>query len=270
MSNLESHRPDCDDELNLGDAACPGCGEGQSPAGDSVQSLASDDAVPWGAGGITLALLLFLVILIATAFLVRELGGLYPAEEVAFETWVFAHMLAAGTLAILWFTGLRNASSPARALGLRAPSIGWIKAAALALAALAFSIGMTFLYTVLVDLLGLDGLRPSRVDEDVIFSGAGILLSLQALALITPLSEEVLFRGFVLRGLLNHMGPGPSVVATALVFSVLHLDTGTVIPIFFTGLALGWLQVRTGSLWPCVAAHAGQNALVLILVRAGV
>ena len=92
---------------------------------------------------------------------------------------------------------------------------------------------------------------------------------MQALALVTPVSEEVLFRGFVLRGLLGRIGAGPAIVSTALVFSALHLDTGTIIPIFITGLALGWLNVRTGSLWPCIAAHAAQNAIALLAVRAG-
>jgi membrane protease YdiL (CAAX protease family) len=29
----------------------------------------------------------------------------------------------------------------------------------------------------------------------------------------------------------------------------------------FFGLALAWLRLRTGSVWPCVIAHAAYNAL---------
>ena len=56
-------------------------------------------------------------------------------------------------------------------------------------------------------------------------------------------------------------------VASALVFAALHLEPGAMIPIFLTGLALGWLYVKTGSLWPCIAAHAGQNTLALLAAR---
>ena len=159
------------------------------------------------------------------------------------------------------------AVSPARALGFVAPRTSLGMASLLALAALAASILGTFAYGLAVDALGMEFLRPPEIEDSTIFPGVGILLTLQALAVVTPLSEELLFRGFALRGMIRSIGPGPAVVATALLFSVLHLKPEVMIPIFITGLALGLLRVKTGSLWPCIAAHAGQNALALLATR---
>ncbi len=227
------------------------------------------DFVRWSVGNVTGALFLFIVVLFATAFIARAIGPLYPQYERALETWVAVHLLAAGVALVVWFTGLRLSPQPLRALGLVRPRMSLPLSALLAVAALGFSIVATFLYALTVESLGLDALRPPEIRTDAIFPGLGILLTFQALVLVTPISEEVLFRGFVLRGLLSRIGAGPAIVSTSLVFSALHFDAGTIVPIFFTGLALGWLNVKTGSLWPCIAAHAAQNAIALLAVRAG-
>ena len=253
-------------------AFCPGCGDALPLAHAPDEAGAAGPGaieVPWNVGHVTAALFLLLAVLFVAAFSARAIGPLYPRYEAALETWVAVHLLALGMALVVWFLGLRSSSSPMRTLGFVRPRESLGMSALLALVALCFSIGATFVYGLVIDQLELDALRPPEIDVGVLFPGAGILLTLQALALVTPITEEVVFRGFVLRGLLNRMGAGPAVVSTALVFSALHLDTGTLVPIFLTGLALGWLHVRTGSLWPCIAVHAGQNLLALLAVRAG-
>ena len=273
MTNPELHCPNCGRVYGEGDLFCTGCGA-QLPADQSAGSAltvnAADTEAPWTLGHITAGLFLFLALLFAVALTVPAVGPLYPAHEAALEAWAAVHLLAACAFFTVWIMGLRRAASPLRALRLTRPGTSPPVTALLVVAALAFSILATFVYGLVVDRLGIEVLQPPEIEADVIFPGIGILLTLQALAVVTPLSEEIMFRGFVLRGLLNRIGPGPAVVATALVFSAFHLEAGTIIPIFFTGLALGWLYVKTGSLWPCIAAHAGQNAIALLAVRAGV
>ena len=272
MTIHNSHCTNCGVSIVDGLDFCPGCGQAlTSGVGYRIANLGGQGPalVPWTIGQIALALFLFIAVLFAAAFTARAVGPLYAKYETALETWVAVHLLAIGTVLVVWFMGLRFAPDPFNALGLVRPRTSWRMTAALAIAALVFSMVATFVYGYAVDFLGLDSLRPPEIRTDAIFPGLGILFTLQALALVTPISEEVLFRGYVLRGLLARIGPGPAVVSTALVFSALHFDPGTIIPIFFTGLALGWLNVKTGSLWPCFAAHAGQNAIALLAVRAG-
>ena len=253
--------------MNPGEGNCANCGAELPPAVAPATGTVEGGEVPWTPVHVTVGLFLFLALLIAAAFIARGVGPLYPAQEQALQTWVGVHLLALCAGAVVWFMGARRAASPARALGLVMPRTSLGMSAALALAALAASILATFVYGLVVDSLGLESLRPPEIEDTTIFPGIGILLTLQALAVVTPVSEEVLFRGFVLRGLLPSIGAGPAVVATALLFSVLHLEPQVMIPIFVTGLALGLLYVRTGSVWPCIAAHAGQNTLALLAVR---
>lgn len=76
-----------------------------------------------------------------------------------------------------------------------------------------------------------------------------------------PLTEELLFRGVILGGLLSHHRARWAIVASAVLFGVVHLNLWQFVPAFGTGLVSGWLFVRTGSLWPCVAFHAAYNAV---------
>lgn len=272
MTNPEHNCPNCGWVSAQGVLSCAGCGV-PLPAAQDPTAIARPGTEaaqpPWTLWDITAGLFLFLGLLFALYFVVPVIGALLPDYEAALTAWVAVHLLAACAFFTVWVMGLRRAASPLCAIGLTRPGTPPAVTALLAIAALAFSILATFVYGFAVDRLDIEVLQPPEIEADVIFPGIGILLTLQALALVTPLSEEIMFRGFVLRGLLNRIGPGPAVVSTALVFSAFHLDAGTIIPIFFTGLALGWLYVKTGSLWPCIAAHAGQNTIALLAVRAG-
>ena len=267
MTEPDLYCDNCGRPCDAGDRFCTGCGTPLSQPSTAVAATIEGGEVPWTPVHVTVGLFLFLALLIAAAFIARGVGPLYPAHEQALQTWVGVHLLALCAGAVVWFMGARRAASPARALGLAMPRTSLGMSAALALAALAASILATYVYGLVVDSLGLESLRPPEIEDGTIFPGIGILLTLQALAVVTPLSEEVLFRGFVLRGLLQSIGAGPAVVASALLFSVLHLEPRVMVPIFITGLALGLLYVRTGSVWPCIAAHAGQNCLALLAVR---
>ena len=84
-----------------------------------------------------------------------------------------------------------------------------------------------------------------------------------AVLLIAPVSEELFFRGLLLRGFLMRYRPGTAIIASAFLFSAAHLNPLQGIPAFFLGLYFGWLFVRTRSLWPCILAHALNNMVAL-------
>ena len=122
----------------------------------------------------------------------------------------------------------------------------------------------------IVDLIGAEVLSPPDIPSDIVFPGAAALFTFQALAVVTPVVEEIFFRGFIFAGLASRLGAGWAAVVSAAVFSAFHLEVAVLIPIFVTGLLLAWLYQRTGSLWPGVLAHAGQNALALAVGVYGV
>jgi membrane protease YdiL (CAAX protease family) len=82
--------------------------------------------------------------------------------------------------------------------------------------------------------------------------------------LVAPVLEETAFRGALQPALRRLAGPRAALLATALLFGLVHYAPWTTIPPMAAfGLFLGLLVERTGSLVPCIAAHMGFNALTV-------
>ena len=96
------------------------------------------------------------------------------------------------------------------------------------------------------------------VDAREGFAGSAFLL-----VLVAPLTEELLFRGLILRGLLRKYSVRKALVASSILFTLLHANPWQVVTPMALGLVLGWWFVRTRSLTPCLAGHALLNALAL-------
>ena len=77
---------------------------------------------------------------------------------------------------------------------------------------------------------------------------------------IAPLTEEVVFRGVLLRGLLGRWNPWAAIVLSAGLFAAMHLNPAQAPIAFALGLVLGWTYVRTRSLGLCIIGHALNNA----------
>lgn len=81
------------------------------------------------------------------------------------------------------------------------------------------------------------------------------------IALVAPVCEELLFRPVVQDGLAHVWGPAPSVLATALLFGLIHGSAARFSETFLLGLFCGVVFLKTGSYWPCVVFHALANTL---------
>lgn len=95
------------------------------------------------------------------------------------------------------------------------------------------------------------------------------IVAVVAAAIVTPVVEELFFRGLLLQSLLKRgWGPAPAVMASALAFGVLHgSGSGAVLAIAVTtlyGTGLGALAIRTGRLGPGIIAHATTNAIAVV------
>jgi uncharacterized protein len=80
------------------------------------------------------------------------------------------------------------------------------------------------------------------------------------LVVVAPLTEELLFRGLILTAFLPRYGMNRAVVYSAILFAVMHLNPYQASVGIAMGMLLGWLFVRTRSLWPCIIAHGLFNA----------
>jgi len=86
-----------------------------------------------------------------------------------------------------------------------------------------------------------------------------------SIAIALPVAEEVLFRGYFFDALRKRFSGIFVVVATAFGFSIIHCQSLYILPLFVFGLILGLLKLRTNSLFPGMAIHILNNALMLAL-----
>ena len=84
-----------------------------------------------------------------------------------------------------------------------------------------------------------------------------------SIAVATPLTEELLFRGLIQPKLEQILRPTDALIVQAVLFSAAHLSPTILGTHFVMGLAFGWLRRRSGSLLPSIALHAAWNAWVI-------
>ncbi|HEV7809503.1 MAG TPA: CPBP family intramembrane glutamic endopeptidase [Candidatus Limnocylindrales bacterium] len=116
---------------------------------------------------------------------------------------------------------------------------------------------------------------------------AGFIIQLIAGAVVAPLSEEAVFRGFAITAWSRAVAERGALVRASLLFALAHVLTvsaptageaaGLIVVGFATRLpvafALGWLFLRSRSIWAPIGLHMTFNGVLLILgelaVRAG-
>lgn len=77
---------------------------------------------------------------------------------------------------------------------------------------------------------------------------------------IAPVTEEIVFRGLILRGLLGRWRPVAAVLFSSALFALVHFNPAQAPVALLLGLLTGWLYVLTRSLGLCILAHALNNA----------
>ena len=96
-----------------------------------------------------------------------------------------------------------------------------------------------------------------------------LAISLFALAFVAPLTEETLFRGLLLRSFERRYGWWPALVLSSALFAAFHLNVWQALAAFVAGLYLGWIYLKTQSLWPPMIAHGIFNGLPVVLAAVG-
>jgi membrane protease YdiL (CAAX protease family) len=109
----------------------------------------------------------------------------------------------------------------------------------------------------------------------------GLVVQLIAGAVIAPIAEEAVFRGFAISAWQRTVGESGALIRASLLFALAHVITvsggslaqvggliavgfATRIPVAF---ALGWLFLRTRSIWAPLGLHMAFNGILLILAE---
>ena len=88
--------------------------------------------------------------------------------------------------------------------------------------------------------------------------------------LVAPVLEEIFFRGILLRFLLGHANPTVALIISSLMFSVLHFNTDSFLPIAVLGFLLGKVYLDTGDLRASIWMHVlfnSQSVAVMFMMK---
>jgi membrane protease YdiL (CAAX protease family) len=108
---------------------------------------------------------------------------------------------------------------------------------------------------------------------------AGLVIQLLAGAIIAPVAEETVFRGFAISAWQRTVGARGAIVRASLLFALAHVlnvtadNTGQAVGLIVVGfvtrlpvaVALGWLFVARRSIWAPLGLHIAFNGILLIL-----
>ncbi|MEZ4311157.1 MAG: CPBP family intramembrane glutamic endopeptidase [Polyangiaceae bacterium] len=88
-------------------------------------------------------------------------------------------------------------------------------------------------------------------------------------AVLAPLLEEAVFRGALQSALQGRLGGVFALIATALLFAIIHPQVGLgLVGVLVLGLMLSLVRLHERSLWPGVVLHAINNGVALLIVTA--
>ena len=91
-----------------------------------------------------------------------------------------------------------------------------------------------------------------------------------AVGILAPLAEEIVFRGAILRTLLDMMSKKNhwvAIIISAAIFGVVHGNMAQFVNALLMGLILGWMYYRTKSLVPGILLHWVNNTVAFILAN---
>ena len=96
-------------------------------------------------------------------------------------------------------------------------------------------------------------------------SNSALILTFVSICILTPISEELLFRGYILDSINRIHGKWPAILLSSLLFGLVHFDPYIIGMATIGGVIYGWVRIRTGSLIPGIIAHAMWNTMALIV-----
>lgn len=188
------------------------------------------------------------------SFVIGFAGGLLQsADLINLGSWVLAQVtipiwmiyrLTPGPHAAIRMFQIRRPSFPPRQL----VCLGFAGVALLAVA------GYSTMWADPAGML-MDGVSEKNLDRIVPVVGIFILGGV-----IAPVCEEIVYRGFLYRGIRNKTGPLMAAATSSAVFALGHFYVPAgLAAVFIYGLVFCWLYQRSDSLWPGIIAHSLFN-----------
>jgi len=102
-----------------------------------------------------------------------------------------------------------------------------------------------------------------RFAEDFIPAGMPMWQLYLYVAVLPAICEEIAFRGMLLNGLRRRLRPAALMVSVGIIFGLFHMTLFRIAPTALLGMILTGIALMTGSIFPGMLMHAGNNAFGL-------
>jgi membrane protease YdiL (CAAX protease family) len=99
-------------------------------------------------------------------------------------------------------------------------------------------------------------------------TGAALLIVTALVSILPGFSEEILFRGYMQRRLLQRWHPIFAIGLASLLFAGAHFDAMHIVGVWPLGVWLGVITWLSRSIWPSILCHTANNALAVIATNA--
>lgn len=231
-----------------------------------AQSMTStvDTRPPWRLIDILIVVVAYLTLYILLSGIAAALGLLQTAQSRLNSSLIITIITDLAIVALI--IGLvRNRGGHPEMLGFRPlpsgllylPAIGFLGAFA-----------VLFIYTGIVEALGLPNLAPQNNAPPGAFDTPVSTFLFGTVAIVVaPFAEEVIFRGFLLGGLLRWFPAWAAVLLSGILFGAVHAQPGAVaivIPIALIGILLGVIYRVATSLFASIGTHFLFNTVAFL------
>ncbi|NOS93211.1 MAG: CPBP family intramembrane metalloprotease [Cyclobacteriaceae bacterium] len=86
------------------------------------------------------------------------------------------------------------------------------------------------------------------------------------IVIAAPVLEELFFRGIILDGFLKNYNPKYAILASAFLFAVIHGNLPQGIGAFLSGILIGWVYWKTGSVVAGIIIHLINNLVSFVSI----
>lgn len=102
------------------------------------------------------------------------------------------------------------------------------------------------------------------------FYGSTLVLELISSALMTPILEELVFRGILFTRLKSMLSKIPAIAVSALIFAIVHFNIVQFIYAFLLGIVLAVLMDQADHVYPAIIGHVTANLIAVLRTETGI
>lgn len=229
---------------------------------DSTKSFFK--TTPWGWREMNIMLfLIFIFVPIVIEFALQE-TLLEALNSKLYAGTATGLVMALAFTSCLYFFALRPKGLKFREFGVRKfekrywkSIVGWT--IILIVTSVVLVIVMDILFNV-----GTENAKTKSIQSQLSLFSVGI--AFLSAAVISPLYEEILYRGFLYRFLRSKFGVRIALFISSTVFMLVHIPTYNTLPVnFISGLIFAWTYEKSGSILPAILIHGFFNGIAVLL-----